>query len=107
MLIFCLTRLDIAFSNSYLTSGRPVTVSDDVSFNVHVIKPGASTNWNVDDDKLRMVSVAAGKIKVCMNDKTFQLGPNGMFIVRPGQSCRVENRLYIDSVVHCTTLVGF
>ncbi|KAI5461706.1 hypothetical protein BGZ63DRAFT_487646 [Mariannaea sp. PMI_226] len=89
---------NIAFSNSYLTSGQPVKVSDDVRFNVHIIKPGASMTWSVDDEQLLMVSVAAGKLKVTMNDQTFQLGPNGMFVVRQGHSCRVENRLYIDSV---------
>ncbi|KAH7165648.1 hypothetical protein EDB81DRAFT_639428 [Dactylonectria macrodidyma] len=100
-------RLDIAFSNSYLTSGQPVPVSEDISFNVVIIKPGSSKHWGVECNKLRTVSVAAGKVKVTIDEKTFQLGPNGMFIVRPGQTCKVDNRLYIDSMVHCTTIEGF
>ncbi|KAK7419703.1 hypothetical protein QQZ08_010716 [Neonectria magnoliae] len=98
---------NIAFSNSYLTSCQPVTVSEDVSFNVLVIKPGSVSHWSVEDDKLRTVSVAAGKVMVTLSGKTFRLGPNGMFIVRPGQVCKVENRLYIDSVMHCTTIADF
>ncbi|GKU02079.1 unnamed protein product [Fusarium langsethiae] len=98
---------NIAFSNSYLTSGQPVTVSEDISFNVIVLKPGTSSHWNVDDDKLRTCSVAAGKVRVTMGEQTFNLGPNGMFVIRPGQACRVANRLYLDSVVHCTTICDF
>ncbi|CAJ0541255.1 Ff.00g079590.m01.CDS01 [Fusarium sp. VM40] len=98
---------NIAFSNSYLTSGQPVTVSEDISFNVIVLKPGSASHWKVEDDKLRTCSVAAGKVRVTMGEQTFQLGPNGMFVVRPGQACKVENRLYLDSVVHCTTIGDF
>ncbi|KAJ4135164.1 hypothetical protein NW768_004782 [Fusarium equiseti] len=98
---------NIAFSNSYLTSNHPVTVSEDVSFNVTVLKPGHSSHWNVEDDKLRTCSVAAGKVRVTIDENTFQLGPNGMFVIRPGQACKVENRLYLDSVVHCTTIGDF
>jgi mannose-6-phosphate isomerase-like protein (cupin superfamily) len=102
-----LTHLDIAFSNSYLTSGQPVTVSEDISFNVIVLKPGSASHWKVEDDKLRTCSIAAGKVRVTMGEQTFQMGPNGMFVVRPGQACKVENRLYLDSVVHCTTMGDF
>ncbi|WZH42976.1 uncharacterized protein QYS62_003975 [Fusarium acuminatum] len=98
---------NIAFSNSYLTSGQPVTVSEDISFNVIVLKPGSASHWKVEDDKLRTCSVAAGKVRVTMGEQTFQMGPNGMFVVRPGQACKVENRLYLDSVVHCTTMGDF
>jgi mannose-6-phosphate isomerase-like protein (cupin superfamily) len=102
-----LTSLDIAFSNSYLTSGRPVTVSEDISFNVIVIKPGTIRHWNVEDDKLRTCSVVAGKVRITMGKQTFQMGPNGMFVVRPGQACKVENLLYIDATIHCTTIGDF
>ncbi|KAM0293230.1 hypothetical protein ACHAO9_001951 [Fusarium lateritium] len=98
---------NIAFSNSYLTSGQPVTVSEDISFNVIILKPGSASHWKVEDDKMRTCSVAAGKVRVTMGEQTFQIGPNGMFVVRPGQACKVENRLYLDSVVHCTTMGDF
>ncbi|KAF7559394.1 hypothetical protein G7046_g4756 [Stylonectria norvegica] len=98
---------NIGFSNSYLTSGQPITVSEDISFNVLVVKPGSTNYWGTEDDKLRTCSVASGKIKVTMGQKIFHLGPNGMFVVRPGQTCKVENRLYLDSVVHCTTIANF
>ncbi|KAF5670816.1 hypothetical protein FDENT_11137 [Fusarium denticulatum] len=71
---------NVAYSNSYLTSGQPVTVSEDVSFNVMVLKPGSANHWAVEDDRLRTCSVASGKIRVTMNEKTFNLGPNGIFM---------------------------
>ncbi|KAG8358781.1 hypothetical protein FVEN_g3890 [Fusarium venenatum] len=100
---------NVAFSNSYLTSGQPVTVSQDVSFNVIILKPGNSSHWKIEDDKLRTCSVAAGKLAVTIGEQeqAFNLGPNGMFVVRPGQACRVTNRLYVDAVVHCTTINDF
>lgn len=78
-----------------------------MSFNVLVIKPGGLSHWAVEDEKLRTCSLASGKVRVTMGDKSFQLGPNGIFVVKPGQSCKIENRLYLDSVVHCMTIAGF
>lgn len=53
---------------------------------------------------VRTCSVSAGKISVKMGDNgTFKLGPNGVVVIRPGQTCTVSNRLYTDAVLHCTT----
>ncbi|KAK6212232.1 ribosomal protein L27 [Colletotrichum tabaci] len=96
---------NVAFSNSYLTTNQAVTVSEDISFNVIVIKPGDSYHWPEEADKVRICSIATGKLKVKLdNAEAFLMGLNGMFKLKPGMACTVENRLYVDSVVHVTTV---
>ncbi|ROT34586.1 hypothetical protein SODALDRAFT_329695 [Sodiomyces alkalinus F11] len=96
---------NVAFSNSYLTSNRAIPVSNDVSFNVVVLKPGSSTQLAAEDDKMRLCSLATGKVRVRMDGvDEFVMGPNGMFKVRSGVGCSVQNRLYIDAVLHITTI---
>ncbi|KAL2882078.1 hypothetical protein SGCOL_002340 [Colletotrichum sp. CLE4] len=99
---------NVAFSNSYLTSNQVVTVSEDISFNVIVIKPGESHEWTAESEKVRICSLAAGKLKVKLeNTEPFSMGPNGMFKMKPGTACTVWNRLYVDAVVHVTTVSSF
>ncbi|TQN69332.1 hypothetical protein CSHISOI_06173, partial [Colletotrichum shisoi] len=96
---------NVAFSNSYLTTNQAVTVSEDIFFNVIVIKPGDSYHWPEEADKVRICSIATGKLKVKLdNAEAFLMGFNGMFKLKPGMACTVENRLYVDSVVHVTTV---
>lgn len=80
-------------------------MSNDVSFNVVVLKAGSSTQLAAEDDKMRLCSLATGKVRVRMDGvDDFVIGPNGMFKVRPGAACSVQNRLYIDAVIHMTTI---
>ncbi|KAK2060639.1 hypothetical protein LY76DRAFT_634505 [Colletotrichum caudatum] len=96
---------NVAFSNSYLTTNQAVTVSEDISFNVIVIKPGDSHHWPAEADKVRICSLAMGKLRVKLNNaELFQMGPNGMFKLKPGIACTAANRLYVDAVVHVTTV---
>ena len=93
------------FSNSYLTANQSVQVADGVGFNVIFVKPGGSSRWEADRDTLRICSVSAGKLKVKLDgDVDVHVGPNGMFKILPGTTCVVENRLYLDAVLHITTL---
>ncbi|KAF4847262.1 hypothetical protein CGCSCA4_v005455 [Colletotrichum siamense] len=96
---------NVAFSNAYLTSNQAVSVSEDIAFNVIAIKPGGSHHWTDEEDKVRICSVAVGKVKVklYMTDP-FQIGPNGMFKLKPGTSCSIENRTYIDAIIHVTSV---
>lgn len=48
-----------------------------------------------------------GKVEVKLSNKVFHMGPNGMFVIRPGQHCVAGNDLYIDSVMHCTTVKDY
>ncbi|POR35881.1 Uncharacterized protein TPAR_03934 [Tolypocladium paradoxum] len=98
---------NIAFSGAYLTNAQPVAVFQDVGINVVVVKPGSSNRWAVETDKLRTCTVAAGKIKVKMAEKAFQVGPNGAFVIQPGQTCVVENKCYFDATIHCVTVKDY
>lgn len=51
--------------------------------------------------------MASGKLKVTTGGKVVQLGPNGVFPVRPGEKCVIENRIYFEAVVHCTTVKDY
>ncbi|KAI8258287.1 hypothetical protein K4K56_007108 [Colletotrichum sp. SAR 10_98] len=96
---------NVAFSNAYLTSNQAVSVSEDIAFNVIVIKPGGSHRWTDEEDKVRICSVAVGKVKVKLDmTDPFQIGPNGMFRLKPGTSCSIENRTYIDAIIHVTSV---
>ncbi|GKT41314.1 uncharacterized protein ColSpa_01495 [Colletotrichum spaethianum] len=88
--------------------GASPTISEDISFNVIVIKPGDSHQWSAEADKVRICSLATGKLKVRLdNTEPFSMGPNGMFKLKPSTACTVENRLYVDAVVHVTTVSQF
>jgi hypothetical protein len=87
-----------------MSDQHPVTISPGIGFNVLILKPGRSHHWPVAVGLVRTSSVSAGKISVKMGDNpAFKLGPNGVVVIRPGQTCTVSNRLYTDAVLHCTT----
>ncbi|PNY28986.1 Uncharacterized protein TCAP_01098, partial [Tolypocladium capitatum] len=98
---------NVAFSGAYLTNAQPVTVFQDVGINVIVVKPGGSNRWPMETDKLRICTVAAGKIKVKVAEKPFRIGPNGAFVVQPRQTCLVENKCYFDATIHCVTVKDY
>ncbi|UKZ72694.1 hypothetical protein TrVFT333_000328 [Trichoderma virens FT-333] len=98
------TNMNVGFSNAYMSNQHPITISPGLSFNVLIIKPGHTHHWPIEATKVRTCSVASGKISVKMgNDQAFKLGPNGLVVIRSGQSCMVANRLYSDAILHCTT----
>ncbi|KAL7795288.1 hypothetical protein V8C37DRAFT_373984 [Trichoderma ceciliae] len=98
------TSTNIGFSNAYMSDQHPITISPGVCFNVLILKPGHTYHWPEETNKVRNCSVGAGKVGVKMGSgQTFKLGPNGVVVIRPGQSCMVANRLYSDAVLHCTT----
>lgn len=58
----------------------------------------------VQRDKMQLYSVASGKVHITTGGVSVALGPNGMFPVRGGERCVVENRLYSEATLHCTTV---
>ncbi|PNP49652.1 hypothetical protein THARTR1_09663 [Trichoderma harzianum] len=99
------TSTNVGFSNAYMSNQHPITISPGLSFNVLILKPGHPHHWPIEATKVRTCSVASGKISVKMgNDQAFKLGPNGLVVIRPGQSCMAVNRLYSDAILHCTTI---
>lgn len=60
--------------------------------------------WKDTAHKLRLCSVATGKVKVKMHGNEFTIGPNGMFKVGPGVECTAMNMLYVDTTLHVSVL---
>lgn len=59
-------------------------------------------------NKSRLCSVATGKVKVKTGDEPeFTIGSHGMFRVKAGTSCVVQNWMYVDAILHVTVLTGF
>ncbi|KAI5927521.1 hypothetical protein F4810DRAFT_648170 [Camillea tinctor] len=97
---------NIAFSNSYLSQNQAVRISRDISFQVITIKPGTAHSFDPTMTKLRLCSVASGKVKVKVAGQEFDMGPNGMFKVSPGVTATAMNMLYIDVTIHVSVMPG-
>ncbi|CAK7228818.1 hypothetical protein SBRCBS47491_007038 [Sporothrix bragantina] len=98
------TNENIAFSNAYLTSNQMVPISHGMSYRVEVVRPGSTTTFDADARSTRMCMVASGKLRVTVVSDEFVMGPNGMFLVKPGDTFSVQNRLYIDAYLHIAAL---
>ncbi|SPN98955.1 uncharacterized protein DNG_01994 [Cephalotrichum gorgonifer] len=109
---------NVAYSNAYLFSNIAVAVEPGVGFNLITLKPGGFHKFKP-EDSLRLCSLSTGKLSVKIEapggseDKgeaaaggelSFRIGPNGMFKVRPGATCSVQNRVYVDAVLHVTSI---
>ncbi|KAL2164932.1 hypothetical protein VTH06DRAFT_228 [Thermothelomyces fergusii] len=103
----------IAFSKPYLSNPTStpygaVPVCDDVGFRVDTVQPGDKLLLDAEADKMRLCSVAAGKVRVSIGDEPeFVLSPHGLFKVRPGVACTVRNELPFDAVLHTVVLGGY
>ncbi|KAG6300358.1 hypothetical protein E4U09_007011 [Claviceps aff. purpurea] len=95
---------NVAFSGTFLASSKPIVVCSDIAFNVLTIRPGQSHHTVVQHDMMQLYSVASGKVHITTGGVSVALGPNGMFPVRGGERCVVENRLYSEATLHCTTV---
>ncbi|KAK3938231.1 hypothetical protein QBC46DRAFT_265828 [Diplogelasinospora grovesii] len=100
---------NIAYSKSYLSTNHTVSVCEDVGFRIDTITSGGTLRFGRNaDEQTRLCSLASGKVRVKIGDKPeFAIGPHGMFKVRPGVECTVQNWMYIDAVLHVTLLSGF
>ncbi|KAI1840953.1 hypothetical protein JX265_010425 [Neoarthrinium moseri] len=95
---------NIAFSAAYLAHGEEVSVAPDVGFHVLSIKPGGTHRFKAATDRMRLCSIARGKVKVKMLEEQFEIGPNGMFQVKSNTACVVENRIYGDATLHVSVM---
>ena len=98
---------DVAFSKAYLKSTHPVTLAEDFAVNILTVPCGGKLQLAEEHDKLRSYHVGRGKIRVKTGDETFSVGSGGVLMLRPGQSCSVENRTYVDAEVYCTTIGNY
>lgn len=93
---------DRAFSRAYLSTTQTVQVTATVSVRVRTLGPGASMRLHSepDADKTRLCTLITGQVHVKMDDvPEFNIGPGGLFVVKPGVVTRVQNRLYMDCVL--------
>jgi len=103
-----ISRADIAFSMSYLSTNQAVPVLEDVAFRVDTIRAGDTLQLEPDGGKTRICSIASGKVRVRTGDEPeFTIGPHGVFKIQAGTSCSVHNRMYTDAVLHTVVLHGF
>lgn len=94
---------NVAFSRAYLSSNQAVQVTDTMSVRVRTLGPGAALNlqFEPDSDKPRVCTLIAGQLQVKMgDDEEFTIGPGGLFVVRPGVAARLQNRIFLDCVLH-------
>ena len=96
----------MAFSNAYLTTNEAAHIDHGVSFRVAWLLPGTVTRLPASDSR-RWCSVAVGKVRVSINDEPeFIIGPNGLFKIRPGDTCTVSNWLYINAALHISAIAA-
>ncbi|KAK0702069.1 hypothetical protein B0T26DRAFT_539879 [Lasiosphaeria miniovina] len=99
---------NIAFSKAYLSTNQAVQVCEDVAVRVETIHSGTALSLAAESRNIRICSVASGKLRVKVGDEPeFIIGPHGIFKVRAGVSCTVQNAMYIDAILHMTVLSGF
>ncbi|CAN8103998.1 unnamed protein product [Discula destructiva] len=93
-----------AFSKSYLETNQAMQVSRDVTFEVKTIKAGNNLELEADRVKTRYCTLSSGKLHVTIvGQEPFIIGQHGMFKIAPGLTARIQNRLYIDCVIHLST----
>ncbi len=72
------------------------------------IRSGTTFRIEPDPIKLRVCSIATGKLIVRVDDEPeFTIGPHGIFKVEHGVACTITNRLYVDGILHTSVLPGF
>lgn len=105
---FLTTKTDIAFSKPYVEQRQDVQISPDVQFRVETIRSGYTVELEPHAKHTRYCTVASGKLRVTIEgQEDFIIGTHGMFKMMPGKKTRVQNRLYIDAVLHISTYMGW
>jgi len=96
---------DIAFSGTVLSTATSVLESETVSFRVECVQSGHKLRMEALLNKLRLCSVASGQVRIRISDEPeFTVGPHGLFKLKPGVACVVENRNYDDAVLHVSLI---
>ncbi len=67
--------LDIAYSNTYLSSSQMIKVDPSVSFHVELVRRGSTHRFPKINGGTRFCSVAAGKLRVRIDEVEFAIGP--------------------------------
>lgn len=96
----------MAFSSTYLTANQTVQVSRNINFQAITLTSGQVHQFQADETKTRMCTLASGKLRVQVGGDEFVVGSQGIFKITPGTVCTVTNRCYTDLVLHVTSLRG-
>lgn len=82
-------------------------VSRDVTFEVKTIRAGNSLDLEANRINTRYCVISNGKVHVTIaKDHPFIIGQHGLFKIAPGARARIQNKLYIDSVLHISTYLA-
>ncbi|KAK7747851.1 hypothetical protein SLS53_001100 [Cytospora paraplurivora] len=93
------------FSKSYLETNQMVRISPEFSFRVETVKSGRTLEFDADRAKTRYCALASGKLRVTLEGQPeFTVGTHGVFIIKAGVKGWVQNRLYIDSILHVSAV---
>ncbi|CEJ92853.1 hypothetical protein VHEMI08481 [[Torrubiella] hemipterigena] len=98
---------NLAFSSAFLSGHTSVSIAPDVAFNLLTLHPMRLHRFEIELRMLRSCSIAEGRVQVQILDYKFSLGTGGVFVIRPGYSCCVENAEGSDAVLHCTTVHNY
>ncbi|KAK3940330.1 hypothetical protein QBC46DRAFT_408434 [Diplogelasinospora grovesii] len=99
----------VAYSQSYLSTFQTVQVTSDLGYRVDRVLPGSTHRFEADAEKIRLISVAQGKVRVRFDKsgEEFAIGPHGMFKLPAQMGCSVLNRMYCDAVLHVHASVDY
>lgn len=95
--------LDIAFSTTYLRSNNAVAVHPSMGFHVVVVSAGTTHRVDASSTKIRLISIAAGKLRAKVSDEDFVVSTNGAIKVLTDVACVLQNPFSMDATVHIST----
>ncbi|KAK7756714.1 hypothetical protein SLS62_001155 [Diatrype stigma] len=96
---------NIAFSTTFLRSNNPITIHPAMAFHVVVVSAGMSHRVEASPNKIRLVSVAAGKIHAKISgEEEFVVSTNGAVKVLADVVCVLHNPFAVDATLHVCAL---
>jgi len=95
---------NLAFSSQYIAARRQGINLSSVIFQIHRIGPGQPFAFEASDAWFRLCSVATGKVHVTLGRQQFGIGAHGMWRVRAGEKCSVQNLGASTAIVHVSMI---
>ncbi|RYP34807.1 hypothetical protein DL766_002797 [Monosporascus sp. MC13-8B] len=98
---------NIAFSTAHLRTAKPVPVHPGIGFHIVTLHPGTTFGLEPLSDKIRIVSIAKGKVRLRISDADgveLTVNADGAVKVPPDTACVLENRLSTGATLHVCCL---